>query len=51
MIKKYAEELLLICGCALILFGLSMWNLTITLVTGGCMLIGAAFLIGKVRTK
>ena len=48
---RFLDDLLLLAGCICILVGLSMWNLVITWIVGGMMLIGFGVLIGKVKAK
>ncbi|MEN6522354.1 MAG: hypothetical protein ABFD14_01385 [Anaerolineaceae bacterium] len=43
---KYMDDLLLVLGCAVILYGLYQWNIVVTWVVGGVMLIGFGVLIG-----
>lgn len=50
-LKKYADDLLLVLGCLIILTGLALWNMVVMLITAGAMLIGFSFLIGKVRSN
>lgn len=49
LLRKYADDLLLLAGCACILYGLSMLSAIITWIVAGLMLIGLAALIGKVK--
>lgn len=46
-----ADDLLLLAGCGCILYGLSLWNIVITWIAGGLMLIGLAVMIGKAKAK
>jgi len=48
---RYGDDLLLILGCGCILYGLAMWNIPITWITGGLMLAGFGVLIGKAKAK
>lgn len=50
-LKKYADDLLLVLGCLVILIGLALWNTVVMLITAGAMLIGFSFLIGKVKAN
>jgi hypothetical protein len=51
--NKFFDDLLMVIGCVCVLIGLSKWNVTITWVIGGLMLIGFGVLvgIGKARSK
>lgn len=49
-IKCFIDDLLLVAGCVAILVGLAQWNLVITWVVAGLMLIGWGVLIGKVKS-
>lgn len=51
MIFKYADDLLLVLGCACILVGIAQWSIPATWICGGLMLIGWAMLIGKLKAK
>jgi hypothetical protein len=48
-LSNYLEDILLLGGCACILYGLSLWNPIITWIVAGLMLIGFAVLIGLER--
>jgi hypothetical protein len=50
-IAKYLDDLLLMCGCTAILYGLSMWSAPVTWIVGGLMLIGFGVLIAKGKVK
>jgi len=50
VINRFIDDILLIGGCIAILVGLAQWNLVITWVVGGLMLIGWGVLIGKVKS-
>jgi hypothetical protein len=49
-IGRFLDDILLVAGCIAILVGLAQWNLVITWVVGGLMLIGWGVLIGKVKS-
>jgi len=49
-INKFLDDLLLVAGCICILVGLAQWNLVVTWVVAGLMLIGWGVLIGKVKS-
>lgn len=49
-ISRFLDDILLFTGCIAILVGLAQWNLVITWVVGGLMLIGWGVLIGKVKS-
>jgi hypothetical protein len=46
---RYLDDILLLAGCGCILYGLSLWNIVITWIVAGLMLVGFGVLIGKVR--
>ncbi len=48
---NYFDDILLLAGCGCILYGLSMWNATVTWIAGGVMLVGLAYLVGRVKAK
>ena len=48
---RFFDDVLLLAGCGCVLYGLSMWNIVVTWIAGGLMLIGLAFLVGKVRGR
>jgi len=48
---RYGDDLLLILGCVCILYGLSMWSIPITWITGGLMLAGFGVVVGKVKAN
>lgn len=43
------DDLLLLLGCACILYGISMVSTVATWITGGIMLIGISVLVGKAK--
>jgi len=45
------DDILLLAGCGCVLYGLSLWNIVITWVAAGFMLISLALLIGKAKAK
>ncbi|MHB9033137.1 MAG: hypothetical protein ACYC6L_08830 [Anaerolineae bacterium] len=49
--KKYLDDALLFAGCGAILYGLSLWNATITWVIGGLMLIGLGVMVGRLAAR
>jgi hypothetical protein len=51
--NKFFDDLLMVVGCICVLIGLSKWNVIITWVIGGLMLIvfGVLVGIGKARSK
>lgn len=49
-IRYFIDDFLLVAGCICILVGLAQWNLVITWVVAGLMLIGWGVLIGKVNS-
>jgi hypothetical protein len=46
-IANYLDDMLVLAGCGVILAGLSLWNLVVTLVVAGAMLISIGLLMGK----
>jgi hypothetical protein len=48
---RFSEDILLLAGCACVLYGLSLWNAVITWIVAGLMLIGFGLLIGKAKAK
>lgn len=50
-IGRFIDDFLLVAGCISILIGLAQWNLIITWVVAGIMLIGWGVLIGKVKSR
>ena len=48
---KYFTDLLLVAGCACILYGLALWNIVITWIVAGGMLIGFGVMIAVMRAK
>lgn len=50
-IARYQDDILLVAGCIAILIGLMQWNVIVTWIVGGMMLIGWGLLIGKVMSK
>ncbi len=51
LLNRYIDDALLLIGCGCILYGLSLWNIVITWIAGGLILIGLSVLIGKVKGK
>ncbi len=51
MFIRLFDDVLLLAGCGCILYGLSMWNVIITWIVAGSMLIGLAILVGKAKAK
>jgi len=49
LLLNYLDDLLLLAGCACILYGLAQWNAVITWIIGGGMLVGMGVMIGKVK--
>jgi len=49
-LSNYLDGLLLLAGCICILYGLALWNVVITWIVGGLMLIGFGVMIGKVKS-
>ncbi len=47
---NYFDDMLVLAGCAAILIGLSLWNIVVTIVVAGSMLIGFGLLVGKARS-
>lgn len=50
-LNRYCDDLLLMLGCIAILVGLAQWNIPLTWISGGGMLIGWGVLVGKVKAK
>ena len=50
-LNRYADDVLLLAGCVCILYGIAQWNIPVTWISGGVMLIGWGVLIGKVKAK
>jgi hypothetical protein len=48
-LREYLDDLLLLAGCACILYGLSTWNSVLTWIVAGAMLIIFGVLVGKAR--
>ena len=48
-LRKFSDDILLMAGCASILYGLAQINIPLTWISGGIMLIGLAVLIGKAK--
>ncbi len=51
ILNRYIDDALLLAGCGCVLYGLSLWNIVITWITAGLMLIGLSVMIGKVKGK
>ncbi len=47
-LEKHLDECLLLGGCGAIVHGVSLWNIAAAWVVAGILLIGLAFVIGKV---
>ena len=47
----YLDDLLLLAGCACILIGLAMWNIIVTWIAAGVMLIGFGVMVAKDKAK
>ena len=45
------DDILLLAGCGCVLYGLSLWNVMITWIVGGLMLIGLAYLVGRAKVR
>ncbi len=45
---KYADDLLLLIGCACIVTGVAIWSKPAALVVSGVLLIGLAVIVGKI---
>ena len=50
-LNRYIDDVLLLAGCGCVLYGLSLWNVVVTWITGGLMLIAFGILIGKAKAK
>ncbi len=50
-LSQYLDDILLLAGCACILYGLSIWSAAVTWITGGAMLVGLAYLVGRVKAR
>ena len=48
-LENHLDECLLLGGCGAIVHGVSLWNVAVAWVVAGVLLIGLAFLIGKVE--
>lgn len=48
---RYVDDLLLVLGCILILFGLAQWNGIVTWIAAGGMLIVFGVLIAKAKAQ
>jgi hypothetical protein len=46
---RYADDLLMFGGCAAIVFGVALWSVPAAFIIGGLLMIGLAFIIGKVK--
>lgn len=46
---NYADDLLLLIGCACIVVGVAMLNVPAALIVGGVLMIGLAVVVGKVN--
>ncbi len=51
LLRNYADDALLITGCALVVCGVAMVSIPLALITAGLMLIGLAVLIGKAKSN
>lgn len=51
LILAVIDDLLLLAGCICILYGLSLWNVVVTWIVAGLMLIVIAVLIGRARGR
>ena len=47
LIRDYLDDALVLAGCGLVLFGLSLWSTILTWVVAGVMLISIGVLVGK----
>jgi hypothetical protein len=47
----FLDDILLVLGCVCILYGLSLWNIIITWIAAGLILIGLAVLIGRAKAQ
>ena len=47
----YFDDLLLLAGCACILIGLAMWNIIVTWIAAGVMLIGFGVMVAKEKAN
>jgi hypothetical protein len=50
-LARFLDDILILAGCACILYGLSLWNVVVTWIVAGLILIGLAYLIGKARSN
>ena len=50
-LSRNLDDILLLAGCVCILYGLSLWNLVVTWIVGGLMLIAFGVLIGADMAK
>jgi len=48
---RFLDDLLLVLGCACILWGLSLWSAILTWIAAGIMLIAFGVLIAKAKAK
>jgi len=51
LLGKFLDDILMLAGCACIIYGLSLWNLVVTWIVAGMILIGLAYLVGKARVN
>lgn len=49
--SRYFDDLLLVAGCACILYGLSQWNAIVTWIVAGIMLIVFGVMVAKDMAK
>lgn len=45
------DDFLLLAGCGCVLYGLSLWNVVMTWIVAGLMLIGLAVMVGLRKAK
>lgn len=48
---RHLDDFLLVLGCACVLYGLSMWNVVVTWITAGSMLIAFGVMVGKAQAQ
>lgn len=51
IVSQFLDDILLVAGCACVLYGLSLWSAIITWIVLGLILIGLAVLVGMRKAR
>ncbi len=51
LLTKFIDDILFLIGCGCIVYGLSMWNVVVTWIVAGILLIVFSVMVGKAKAR